>query len=107
MKHSPGRSGILAVEYRLAQDRRALRESFAQVESAVRSRLAQSSSLLIATGAGALLGAWFARQRKHRLKPDAVSVRAPIIGLVSTLLVRFGMQHLAGTWMRLRDAVVK
>jgi hypothetical protein len=104
MKHSTGRSDISVAESRLAQAKCASRESFAQVRSAIRSRLAQPSSLLIATGVGALLGVWFARPGNSQLKQDADSVPAPIVGLVSTLLVRFGIQRLADTWTRLRDS---
>jgi lipopolysaccharide export LptBFGC system permease protein LptF len=103
MKHSLTQSGINSAECRLVQSRRASRESFAQMRSAIRSRLAQPSSLLVTTGLGALLGVWFARRHRPRVKQDAVSVRAPIVGLVSTLLLRFGLQRLADTWMRLRD----
>jgi len=104
MKRPPTRSAIFSAECRLAQSRRASHESFAQVRSAMRSRLAQPSSLLVATGLGALFGVWFARRNKPRVKQGAVSVRAPIVGLVSTLLVRFGLQRLADTWTRLRDS---
>jgi len=51
---------------------------------------------------GALLGVWFARRNKPRAEPNAVSARAPIVGLISTFLIRFGWQRLADTWIRLR-----
>ncbi|HJX17900.1 MAG TPA: hypothetical protein VJ437_06865 [Acidiferrobacterales bacterium] len=51
-----------------------------------------------------MFGVWFARRNKPRVKQGAVSVLAPIVGLVSTLLVRFGLQRLADTWTRLRDS---
>ena len=104
MKRSLTRSGINSAECQLAQARRTSRESFAQVRSAIGSRLAQPSSLLIATGVGALLGVWFARPGNSQIKQDADSVPAPIVGLVSTLLVRFGIQRFADTWTRLRDS---
>ena len=104
MKRSPTRSDIFFAEYRLVQAKHVSRASFAQLRSAIRSRLAQPSSLLVASCAGALLGVWFARRNKPQLKPDAVSVQAPIVGLVYTLLVRLGMQRLAETWTRLRDS---
>ena len=104
MKRSLTRSGINSAECQLAQARRTSRESFAQVRSAIGSRLAQPSSLLVATGLGTLLGVWFARRNKPSVKQDAVSARTPIVGLVSTQLMRFGLQRLADTWMRLRDS---
>lgn len=103
MKRSPTRSDIFSAECRLAQAKRVSRASFAQLRSAIGSRLAQPSSLLVATGAGSLLGVWFARRNKSPLKQDVVSARTPIVGLVSTLLMRFGLQRLADTWIRLRD----
>jgi hypothetical protein len=102
MKRSLTRSDIFSAECQLVQARRASRECFAQVRSAIGSRLAQPSSLLVAMGLGTLLGVWFARRNKPSVKQDAVSVRTPIVGLVSTLLMRFGLQRLVDTWIRLR-----
>ena len=104
MKRSLTRSDIFSAECQLAQSKRASRESFAQVRSAIGSRLVQPSSLLVATGLGTLLGVWFARRHRPRINQDVVSVRAPSLGMVSTLLMRFGLQRLADTWMCLRDS---
>ena len=104
MKRSSTRSDIFSAECQLAQSKRASRESFAQVRSAVHSRLAQPSSLLMATGLGALLGVWFARRSKPRVKHEGVSAWAPIVGLASTYLIRFAMQRLADTWVRVNTS---
>ncbi len=102
MKPRPTRSDIFSAEYRLAHSKLESRASFAQLRSALHSRLTKPSSLLVVTGLGALFGAWFARRAGPRVKPDAVPVRAPIVGLVYTFLIRFGLQRLAETWVRFR-----
>lgn len=102
MKPFITRSDIAAAESRLAQAKHDARASFAHVRSAIGSRLTQPSSLLVVSGVGALLGVWFARRNKRAAKQDGVSAWAPIVGVVFTLLTRFGMQRLADTWTRPR-----
>jgi hypothetical protein len=101
MKPWPSRFDIFSAECRVAHSKLATRARFAQLRSALRSRLVKPSSLLVATSAGALLGVWFARRHKPQDKQEGVSVWAPIVGLASTLFIRFGMQGLAG-WVRPR-----
>lgn len=101
MKPFITRADIVSAECRLAQSKRESRENFAQVRSAVGSRLAQPSSLLVVTGLGTLLGVWFARRNEPRDKQESVSAWAPIVGVAFTLLIRFGIQRLADTWTRL------
>lgn len=100
MKLFPDRSAIPEAERQLAQAKIDSHASIAQVRSAIGVRLAQPSSLLVVTGLGALLGVWFARRNKPRDKQDGVSVWAPIVGVASTLLIRFAMQRLAERWAR-------
>lgn len=104
MKPPSTRSDIFAAERRLEQAKRQSLESFAHIRSAIRSRLAQPSSLLMATGLGALLGVWFARRSKPRVKHEGVSAWTPIVGLVSTYLLRFAIQRFADTWERQRTS---
>lgn len=114
MKFWPTRSDIFFAECRLAHSKLAARTSFAQLRSTIRSRLAKPSSLLVVTGAGTLFGVWLARRNKARSGRAAVPARTPvartpIAGLVYTFLIRFGLQRLAETWVRLRqpDSVTK
>lgn len=93
-------SDIGAAERRIEQAKRQARENFAQVRSAIRSRLARPSSLLVATGMGALLGVWFARRNKPPVEKQGVSAWAPIVGVVSTLILRFAMQRLVEPHLR-------
>lgn len=102
MKPFITQSDIAAAESRLAQTKRDARASFTHVRSAIGARLTQPSSLLVVTGVGALLGVWFARRNKLPARQAGVSVWAPIVGVVFTLLTRFGMQRLADTWTRPR-----
>lgn len=102
MKPFITRADIAAAESRLAQAKRDAHTSFTQVRSAIDSRLTQPSSLLVVTGVGALLGVWFARRNKRATRQAGVSAWAPIVGVVLTLLTRFGMQRLADTWTRPR-----
>jgi hypothetical protein len=109
MKPWPARSDIFSSECRLARSILESRASFAQARSTLRTRLTKPSSLLVVTGAGALFGVWLARRTKARSGQDTVSARVPILGPVSTLLTRFGLQLLTETWTRLRhpDSVTK
>ena len=102
MKPWPNRFDIFSAECRLAHSKLASRASFAQLGLVLHSRLTKSSTLLVATGLGVLFGRWFAHRDKPRVKQEAVSVRAPIVGLVYTFLIRFGLQRLAETWVRFR-----
>lgn len=98
MKRWPTQFDVISAERQLANVKREAGERIAQVRSAVRSRLTQPSTLFVVTSLGALLGARFARRNETRARQEAVSVRAPIVGLVYTTLIRFGLQHLAHIW---------
>jgi hypothetical protein len=104
MKRWPTRFDIFSAECQLAQTKLVSRASFAQVRSTIRTRLAQPSSIFVVTSLGALLGIWFARRNKPRVRQEAVSVRVPIVDLLSTLFIRFGLQRLADTWAHFRDS---
>lgn len=101
-------SDIGAAERRVKQAKLQSRAHFAQVRSAIRARLARPSSLLLATGLGALLGVWFARRRNRtqlRAEHPGVSAWTPIIGMLSTQLLRHAALPL--TDARLRPDVLE
>lgn len=95
-------SDIGAAERRIGQAKRQSRAHFAQVRLAIRARLARPSSLLVATGAGTLLGVWFARRNRTapRAVPPGVSAWTPIVGVLSTLVLRYAVQRLSDAWAR-------
>jgi len=95
MKHAPARSAILAAECRLAQSRRDTVESFCRLRSALRSRLAQPSSLAWAAGLAALIGFWLARRRDPLTTGAGNGTSRSIAGLAMAFLIRFGWQRLS------------
>jgi len=95
------RSAILTAERQLAQSKRESRENYRRIRSVLRSRLRQPSTLFLA-GVGILIGVWFVRRNKAHAAPVSIAASVPLTGLVSTFLIRFGMQRLADTWIRLR-----
>lgn len=90
-------SDIGAAERRIEQAKRQSRAHLAQVRSVMRARLARPSSLLVATGVGTLFGVWFARRNRTapRAEPPGVSAWTPIVGVLSTLVLRYAMQRLS------------
>ena len=106
MKTFPSRSDVFAAECRLAHSTLVAREHLLQVRSAIRARLTQPSTLFMAASLGYMFGARLARRNKPRSRQDAASARKPFMGLVYTLLIRFGLQRLAQAWAshRLADA---
>lgn len=99
MKLFIARSDVAVAEARLAQAKRDARASIADVRATLYSRLTHPSSLLAVTGIGTLVGVWFARRSKRASPQDGVSAWTPMVGIVSTLLTRLGMQRLADVWM--------
>ena len=95
MKHAPARSAILTAERRLAQSRRDTVESFCRLRSALRSRLAQPSSLALAAGLGALIGFWLVRRRDPRTTRAGNGTSKSMAGLAMAFLIRFGWQRLS------------
>lgn len=102
MNRTSTQSDILTAERQLARAQLETRVGFERVRLAVRARLARPSSLLVATGLGALLGVWLARRNKTPVGPETVVEPAPLPGLVTAFLIRFGLQRLAGIWQHLR-----
>lgn len=98
------RFDVLQAERQLEQAKRESHANVASLRSAIRSRLAQPSSLLVMTTLGAVLGVWLARRNKPRVESENISAWGPIVGMVSTYLGRFGMQRLVSAWMSFRSS---
>ena len=92
MRHAPTRSAVFTAERKLAQSRRDAAESFCRLRSALRSRLAQPSSLAFAVGLAALIGFWMARRKEPRTARAGSGTFKPIAGLAIALLIRFGQR---------------
>lgn len=103
MKPLSTRLAIRTAERQLAESKRASRENYRRIRSALRLRLGQPSSLFVAAGVGALIGVRFARRNKTHVAPDRSAASTPLADVVSTLLIRFGMQRLADAWARSRN----
>jgi hypothetical protein len=95
MKHAPARSAIFTAECKLAQSRRDTVESFCRLRSALRSRLAQPSSLALAVALAALIGFWLVRRNKPRTTRARIGASTSMAGLAIALLIRFGWQRLS------------
>lgn len=102
MSRASTQSDILAAERQLARAQLETRAGLDRVRLAIRARLARPSSLLVATGLGVLLGVRFARRNKTPVEPGMVAKPAPLPGLVTAFLIRFGLHRLAEAWQRLR-----
>jgi len=99
VRHAPTRLDILTAERKLERSRRDTVESFRRFRSALRSRLAQPSSVALAVGLAALIGFWLMRPNKPRT-PRASNGTSSMAGLAIAFLIRFGWERLSS----LRDS---
>ena len=95
MRRAPTRSDIFAAECKLEQSRGDTVESFRRLRSALRSRLAQPSSVALAVGLAALIGFWLVRRNKPQTT-RAGNGTSSITGLAIGFLIRFGWHRFSG-----------
>ena len=100
MRHAPTRPDIFTAERKLEQSRRDTVENFRRFRSALRSRLAQPSSVALAVGVAALIGFWLVRRNKPRAA-RAGNGTSSIAGLAIAFLIRLGWQRFSSL---LRDS---